>query len=56
MCESARASSSARRIAGLQRRLVVICPPGPVRRIFECVGLDGEIPMHASRTAAQRDA
>ena len=34
------------------RRFAVICPPGPVRRVFEIAGIDRAIPIHASRSDA----
>jgi anti-sigma B factor antagonist len=35
------------------RRLVVICPPGPVLRLLVLAGLDRELEIHPTRTAAQ---
>src|SRR3954466_3637365 len=28
-----------RRLARLRRRMIVVCPPGPARRVFEVLGL-----------------
>jgi anti-sigma B factor antagonist len=36
-------------------RLAIVCPPGPVRLLFEVSGVDGELPLYDSR-AALRDA
>jgi anti-anti-sigma factor len=30
-----------RRLTRLRRKLIVICPPGPARRVFELLGLVG---------------
>ena len=35
------------------RRLVVICPAGPVLRLLVLTGVDRELEIHPSRTAAQ---
>lgn len=40
----------------LNRRLAVICPPGPVRRLFDIAGLDDVVPVYADRAAAHRGA
>lgn len=45
-----------RRALGLQRRLVVVCPPGAVRRTFTATGTDGVLPLFSSRREAQRHA
>jgi anti-anti-sigma factor len=34
------------------RYLAVICPTGPVRRVFELTGLDREVPIFHSRVDA----
>jgi anti-sigma B factor antagonist len=39
-------------LSTLNRRLVIICPPGPVRRTFEAANLDDVLPLYASRVAA----
>src|SRR5215813_4881830 len=35
------------------RRVAVICPEGPVRRLLELAGLDRVLPVYPSRSAAQ---
>jgi len=35
-----------------QRAFVVICPPGPVRRVLELSGLDGYLEVFSDRSAA----
>jgi anti-sigma B factor antagonist len=35
-----------------RRRLAVICPPGPVRRLFAVAGADARLPVFADRTSA----
>jgi anti-anti-sigma factor len=37
-----------------ERQLVVICPPGPVRRIFEVAGIADLLALFESREAAAR--
>jgi anti-sigma B factor antagonist len=34
------------------RRFLLICPPGPVRRVLDIAGVERAIPIHASRSAA----
>jgi anti-sigma B factor antagonist len=41
-----------RRLAPLNRRMSVICPPGPARRVIDIAGLDAAIDVVPSRTAA----
>jgi anti-sigma B factor antagonist len=45
-----------RRVHELNRRLAVICPDGPVGRLFEIAGLTGELPLYADRAAAHHGA
>jgi anti-sigma B factor antagonist len=33
-------------------RLAIVCPPGPVRLLFEVTGVDTELPLYATREAA----
>jgi anti-sigma B factor antagonist len=43
--------------AGLRRRhrrLVLICPPGPVRRLLTLTGADRELEVHSTTAAARR--
>ena len=35
------------------RRLALICPAGPVRRVLEIAGIDRVVPVHTSRDAAR---
>ena len=35
-----------------ERELVVVCPPGPVRRLFEMVGIDDLLILYDSREEA----
>src|SRR3954447_9893743 len=39
-------------LSTLNRRLVIIRPPGPVRRTFEAASLEDVLPLYASRVAA----
>jgi anti-anti-sigma factor len=41
-------------LAVTRRRVVVICPPGPVRRILRLTGLDDVLTVVADRTSAQQ--
>lgn len=41
-----------RRLTRLRRKLVVICPPGPARRVFEMLGLVGTFEIVDSRADA----
>lgn len=43
-----------RRLESLSRRLAVICPQGPVRRLLELAGMTELIPLYHDRAAAQR--
>ena len=38
----------------LKRRLTVICPPGPVRRVIDVSGLVEQLPLAADRAEAHR--
>jgi anti-anti-sigma factor len=40
----------------LGRRLVLICPPGAVRRLFEVTRVDGLLPVFDDLTEAQRNS
>jgi anti-sigma B factor antagonist len=40
----------------LNRRLAVICPAGPVRRLFDIAGLVEHVSVYADRAAAHRGA
>lgn len=39
-------------LADANRRLVLICPPGPVLRVITLTGLDQVLEIHSSRSAA----
>jgi len=45
-----------RRLKELRRRLAIICPEGPVHRVFEVTGLDREFVLYSTLSAAQRQA
>jgi anti-sigma B factor antagonist len=45
-----------RRLVALRRRLAIVCPRGPVHRVFEIAGLDRELVIHPTLSAAQRQA
>jgi anti-anti-sigma factor len=45
-----------RRAHELNRRLAVICPGGPVRRLFDVAGVADKLPVYADRAAAHRGA
>jgi anti-anti-sigma factor len=42
-----------RRLTRLRRKLVVICPPGPARRVFDLLGLVGTFEIVDSRAEAR---
>ena len=42
------------RVVELERRLTVICPPGPVRRVIDVSGLADQLPLAVDRAAAHR--
>jgi anti-sigma B factor antagonist len=44
------------RMRGLNRRLAIVCPPGPVLRVFEIAGVLEQLPLYADRAAAHRAA
>jgi anti-anti-sigma factor len=44
------------RLAGLRRRLTIVCPRGPVRRVFELAELDRALSLYGTLSAAQRGA
>jgi anti-sigma B factor antagonist len=41
-----------RRLTRQGRMLSVVCPPGPVRRVFEITGLDGTFSLHDELASA----
>jgi anti-sigma B factor antagonist len=41
-----------RRLTRQRRRLVIVCPPGPVRRVFEILGLVGTFDLVDTRQQA----
>jgi anti-sigma B factor antagonist len=43
-----------RRLAGLNRRMAIICPRGQIRRVFEVSGTAGVLPMFEDRTSAHQ--
>jgi anti-sigma B factor antagonist len=45
-----------RRAAELNRRLAIVCPDGPVRRLFELAGVLDQLPVYDDRAAAHRAA
>jgi anti-sigma B factor antagonist len=44
------------RMRALGRRLAIICPHGPVRRVLEITRVDAALPIYDDRRAAHRDA
>ena len=40
----------------LRRRLMIICPPGAVRRVFDITGLTRTLRVYDDRSGAQREA
>jgi anti-sigma B factor antagonist len=44
------------RVLQLNRRLAIICPGGPVRRLFDVAGLAGTLPLYENRAAAHHGA
>jgi anti-sigma B factor antagonist len=44
--------SGDRRLTHQRRRLLIVCPPGPARRVFELSALDGALDLHHDRAAA----
>jgi anti-sigma B factor antagonist len=44
------------RVRAHSRRLAVVCPAGPVRRLLELAGLAHELPLFEDRAAANRGA
>jgi anti-anti-sigma factor len=45
-----------RRLIALRRSLAIVCPRGPVRRVFEIGGVERELVIHPTLSAAQRRA
>ena len=43
-----------RRVRDLNRQLAIICPPGPVRRLFDIAGVPEHLPLYDDRAAAHR--
>jgi anti-sigma B factor antagonist len=41
-----------RRLTRQRRRMVIVCPPGPVRRVFEILGLVGTFDLVDTRQQA----
>ena len=41
-----------RRVRDLNRQLAIICPPGPVRRLFDVAGVTEHVPLYDDRAAA----
>jgi anti-sigma B factor antagonist len=41
-----------RRLTRQRRRMVIVCPPGPVRRVFELLGLVGTFHIVDTREEA----
>jgi anti-sigma B factor antagonist len=41
-----------RRLAELNRRLAIICPPGPIRRVLDLAGASGILPLFHDRSSA----
>jgi anti-anti-sigma factor len=44
------------RAAELNRRFAIVCPDGPVRRVFELAGMLDRLPVYDDRAAAHRAA
>jgi anti-anti-sigma factor len=42
------------RLASLSRRLAVVCPRGPVRRLLDVAGVSERLPLYDDRAAAHR--
>jgi anti-sigma B factor antagonist len=40
------------RVRDLNRHLAIVCPPGPVRRLFEVTGVLDHLPVYEDRAAA----
>ena len=40
------------RVRDLNRQLAIVCPPGPVRRLFEVAGVMDHLPVYEDRAAA----
>jgi anti-sigma B factor antagonist len=45
-----------RRVRQLDRRLAIICRPGPVLRLLDIAGMRDTLPLYPTRAAAQRSA
>lgn len=45
-----------RRVRALKRHLAIICPPGPVRRVFDLTGVSEILPLYEDRATANRAA
>jgi anti-sigma B factor antagonist len=41
-----------RRLTRLRRKMFVVCPPGPARRVFEVLGLVGTFDLFETRSEA----
>ena len=44
------------RVRDLNRQLAIICPPGPVRRLFDVAGVTEHLPVYDDRAAAHHAA
>jgi anti-anti-sigma factor len=44
------------RLNSLSRRLAIICPGGPVRRLLDLAGVAERLPLYGNRAAAHRDS
>ena len=44
------------RVRDLNRQLAIICPPGPVRRLFDIAGVTEHLPVYDDRAAAHHAA
>jgi anti-anti-sigma factor len=45
-----------RRLAALNRRLAIICPPGRIRYLLDVVNVSGALPLFADRPSAHQAA
>ena len=44
------------RLNSLSRRLAVVCPRGPVRRVLDLAGVTERLPLYGDRAGAHRDS
>ena len=47
---------TARESERLHRRLAIVCPPGPIRRVIDIAGLADMLPLHGDAASAERCA